>query len=122
LPINYAQSINELASEINEIAERKGFWEIEGISDFAHIPVKLALIHDEVSEALRVHRDHYDDSEEDPITRLTSVQEDDFTEELADILVRVLDLAGEFDLDIGTSLVEKIETNRGRPRRHGKRY
>jgi NTP pyrophosphatase (non-canonical NTP hydrolase) len=121
MPINYGQALNELANEISDIAEYKGFWNISD-DNLTLIPLKLALIHDEVSEALQVHRREYDDADEDPISCMTSMQEDDLVEELADVVIRVLDLSGFYDLDIGRVLVDKIEKNKGRAHRHGKRY
>lgn len=120
--VNYAAALNELANEIGDTAEGKGFWDYDTIGDDGLIPTKLALVHSEVSEALAVHRDDYDDDDPDVHTRMTPMQEESFTEELADILIRVLDLAGYYDLDIGNSVLDKMEKNRGRPYRHGKRY
>lgn len=120
MPINYAQAIDELADEVSTVAESKGFWdEGTGVSEVA---AKLALVHSEVSEALEVHRKQYTDGEEDPSAHMTSMQENDFTEELADIVIRVFDIAGELSLDIGDSIVNKVETNKTRPPKHGKRY
>lgn len=123
MPVNYGDALNELAQEIYELNEEKGFWE-EPYTDEnpLTVPAKLALIQGEATEALDVHRDVYDDGDEDTITGLTPMQEDDFTEELADILIRTLDLAGAYDLDIGNALVAKVEKNKGRPYKHNKRY
>lgn len=120
--INYAQAINDVAEDVFSVAESKGFWNIDDISDFAIIPVKLALIGDEVSEALKVHRDIYDDSNESVATSMTDMQEDDFVEELADIVIRTMDLAAALDLDLGNAIINKIEKNRDRPNKHNKRY
>ena len=120
--INYAQAINDVAEDVFSVAESKGFWNIDDISDFAIIPVKLALIGDEVSEALKVHRDIYDDSDESVATSMTDMQEDDFVEELADIVIRTMDLAAALDLDLGNAIINKIEKNRDRPNKHNKRY
>jgi NTP pyrophosphatase (non-canonical NTP hydrolase) len=120
--VNYAQAINDLAHEISDTAEGKGFWDYDGIGDVGLIPVKLVLIASEVSEALAEHRTEFDDDDEDVQTGMTPMQEDKFTEELADIIIRTLDIAGYFDLDIGNIVLEKMEKNRSRPYRHGKRY
>lgn len=120
--INYGKVIDDLANEVFAMSESKGFWGIDDISDFAIVPIKLALIGDEVSEALKVHREEYDDSEEDLGTFMTEMQEQDFTEELADIVIRTLDLAAGLDLNIGDSIINKIEKNRTRPNKHNKRY
>jgi hypothetical protein len=39
--INYAEAINDVAEDVFKVAESKGFWNIEDISDFALIPIKL---------------------------------------------------------------------------------
>ena len=114
--------INKLSTEICEISDDKGFWNIEDISEFAIVPVKLALIGDEVSEALKVHRDEYEGLESPKLNHMTVEQEQEFTEELADIVIRTLDLAGGLGLDIGNSITDKIKKNKKRPHRHGKRY
>lgn len=121
MPTDVIGVLDDLAEEISSIAEGKGFWDVE-ISDNGIIPTKLALVHSEVSEALEVYREGYDDSDSDPDTGMTEMQEDDFTEELADGIIRYLDLAGYYDLDIGRVLVSKVEKNKGRPYRHGKRF
>jgi NTP pyrophosphatase (non-canonical NTP hydrolase) len=120
--INYAGAINDLAEDVFNMSESKGFWGIDDISDFAIVPIKLALISDEVCEALRVHREEYDDSGEDFASYMTEMQEIDFTEELADIIIRTLDLAAGLDLNIGDAIINKIEKNRDRPNKHNKRY
>lgn len=121
--LSFNEALDRLASDIYEINERKGFWD-EPYSDDNEltVPAKLALIVDEVSEALQVHRDTYDDADEDPVSGMTPMQEDDFAEELADILIRTLDLAAAYDLDIGDAVVYKIDKNRNRPHKHNKRY
>lgn len=119
---HYGEMLDDLAEEIADISEFNGFWTPDKIGDVGIIPTKLALIHDEVSEALQVHREQYDDSDEDVATVMTQLQEEDFTEELADIIIRVLDVAGYYDLEIGLAVTSKIEKNRGRTYKHGKRY
>lgn len=121
MPHDYGEMLDDLAEEISTNAEGKGFWDND-ISDAGLIPTKLALIHSETSEALEVHREIYDDSTEDVVTGLTDMAEDDFTEELSDIIIRTLDIAGYYGLDIGRVTISKIEKNKARPHKHGKRY
>lgn len=122
MPIDFVRAFNDLAADISDISESKGFWDPTGIGDLGMIPTKLALVNTEVAEALEVHRNSYDDTEEDISTGMTAMQEDDFTEEIADGLIRYLDMAGYYDLPIGQAVVAKIEKNRSRPYLHGKRY
>ena len=42
--------------------------------------------------------------------------------ELADALVRILHLAGKYDLDLDGAFMEKMRYNLTRPPKHGKRY
>jgi NTP pyrophosphatase (non-canonical NTP hydrolase) len=99
-------SMNELAAEINEINRANG-WKVlepEQWADTYKIPGILALIHNEVSEALEAFR--HDDKT-------------NFEEELADTLIRVLDCAGGLGLDIDAAVRAKMEKNKGRGHRHG---
>ena len=68
------------------------------------LPRLLCLVHSEVSEALEAYR---------------RKDYDNFAEELADIMIRVLDISG----GLGVNLVEEIRTklikNKARGLRHG---
>lgn len=122
---SYAQVFDDLADEISEIANSKGFWDYDGISEATMtIPLKLALVHTEITEALEVHRKFYDGEETSSYSGMTPTQEQDFSEELADAVIRILDVIGFYGLgeDFGDILVAKIEKNRERPHLHGKRY
>jgi Lar family restriction alleviation protein len=49
-------------------------------------------------------------------------QFDSFTVELADIVIRVFDLAGELNRPLGAAIVAKMAFNESRPYRHGKQF
>ena len=66
---------------------------------------KLALISSEVGEA---------------VSALQHGDENAFAEEIADIVIRVLDLAGTENLDLGGLVMGKMMNNRRRPYLHGK--
>ena len=42
--------------------------------------------------------------------------------ELADVIIRVGDLAGVYGIDLETAVVRKMNYNRTRPHKHGKAY
>lgn len=102
-----ARSLNSLASEIVEINRANG-WDVVKPGDWKgsphKIPAVLALVHSEVSEGLEAFRK--DDKE-------------NFTEELADTLIRVLDCAGGLGLDMDRAVADKLEKNKKRGFRHG---
>lgn len=98
--------INNLAMEIREINRANG-WNVTVLTDWDgpyKVPAILALIHSEVSEALEAFRIR---------------DRENFAEELADIIIRVLDCAPGFGIDIEQELQKKLDKNRQRGFRHG---
>lgn len=106
--------LNALAKEILEINRANG-WEVTRPGDWAcddageniehrKIATVLALIHSEVSEALEAVRN------EDYAN---------FEEEMADVIIRVLDCTGGLGIDIDAVVRAKLEKNKGRGYRHG---
>jgi NTP pyrophosphatase (non-canonical NTP hydrolase) len=98
--------MNELAREINAINRDNG-WNVltpDAWEDPHHIPVVLALIHSEVSEALEGFR----------VGDRTNV-----AEELADVVIRCLDMAGGLEIDIEREVRAKMEKNKARGFKHG---
>lgn len=114
------KAIDDLAFEIAHANEEKGFWDKQDPE--WQIPRKLSLIHSEVSEALDAQRARYGDGPDNKSTGMTDDQERDFTEELADAMIRIMDLAGYYELPVGPSIISKLRKNAKRPPKHGKRY
>lgn len=73
----------------------------------ALVAEKLALIHSEVSEAMEGHRKALMD---DKLPRRPAIEV-----ELADAVIRIADLAGALNLDLGGAIAEKMAFNRQRP-------
>ena len=99
-------SLDELALEIRDVNRGNG-WAVlqpEEWGETYKVPGIIALIHSEASEALEAFRK--DDA-------------DNFLEELADVLIRVLDCAGGLTDDFDGIVKTKINKNRHRPHRHG---
>ncbi len=120
--------INQLAKEIHENAKSKGFYENE-----KNIGEMLCLIHSEVSEALEADREkHYTTynmnvingwvNNEDFVQEFKKNVKNTFEDELADVLIRVLDLCGYKGIDIESHVKAKMRYNATRPHKHGKSY
>jgi len=119
--IDYREALNDLARDAFQTAASKGFHNDDHPAEI-DIPRKLALIHSEASEALDTLREPYDDDDLDPISGMTPMQEDDFTTEIADIIIRCLDLCASYELDIGDAVLNKMAKNQGRIFKHGKNF
>ena len=73
---------------------------------------KLMLVCTEAAEAVSELRDVTADG----------IEDSKFTEELADVVIRVMGLADMVDGDIEYEVVTKMEKNAARPYRHGRKY
>lgn len=121
--------INELAKQIHENARSKGFFDTE-----KNIGEMLCLIHSEVSEALEAdrkdrHSHHvgaqsvngWDDNEVFK-REFTAEVKDTFADELADVMIRVMDLAAFKGIDLEQHIKAKMRFNSLREHKHGKKY
>jgi NTP pyrophosphatase (non-canonical NTP hydrolase) len=108
----FVDEIRELSKKIHANAVEHGFWESPEVSNFG---LKIALIHSEVSEALEAHREGNSPSPTLPQFSWTE-------EELADAMIRILDLAENKGFDLGNAILSKHNFNCTRPHKHGKQY
>lgn len=69
-------------------------------------PTRIALCHSELSEALEGHRKNLSD---DKLTDRKMAEV-----ELADVIIRVCDLAGAMGYDLGSAIVDKLNYNASR--------
>jgi NTP pyrophosphatase (non-canonical NTP hydrolase) len=91
-----------LQQETYATANKHGFQEHE--SNPLYVPTKLALIMSEGAEALEAHRQG---------------KTEELGHELADIVIRSMDLAESLRIDLAAEILKKAAFNANRPFKHG---
>lgn len=114
--MSYPKDMNDYAYQAHQNSKAHGFWEGEDPTDPHVLAAKLCLIHSEVSEALECIRDG-----QMKTTLRQDGKPEGFPSELADIIIRVFDLAEVTGCNIQQEVVNKMEFNRTRTHRHGGR-
>jgi len=99
---------------VHSLAIEKGWHDDRDIMDPHHLASMLALIHTEVSEATECVRN----GEVDLFVGVTG-KPTGMPSELADIIIRVLDMSGALGIDMGELIEQKHAYNQTRPHRHG---
>lgn len=111
------QVLTRISREIHTSQVEKGFWGKE-LEQF-NLDRKLLLIVGEVAEAHEELRSndnpHYVYYREDG-------KPEGFEFELADVFIRLMDLAGALSIDIGARVAEKHAFNQTRPYKHGRQF
>lgn len=79
------------------------------------IPEVTNLFHEEAAEMFREYREGRGATE----TYYTDGKPCGFPTELADLVIRAFDAAGEFGIDLHAAIVDKMKYNRTRAYRHG---
>jgi NTP pyrophosphatase (non-canonical NTP hydrolase) len=104
---NMSDTINVIRDICHDAATRSGWWTAKDGSEVTDNPLsfsnKLMLIVSEVAEAMEGDRKKLMDDHL-PHREMREV-------ELADALIRIFDLAGAYNLDVGGALVEKMAYN-----------
>jgi len=97
------REINCFIKECHAVAKEKGWWE-----EARNEGELIALMHSELSEVLEAMRNH--------------APKEAVAEELADCCIRIFDYCGAKNIDLEKAILKKIEYNKSRPYRHGKKF
>jgi NTP pyrophosphatase (non-canonical NTP hydrolase) len=124
--------IKETQQQVHTMAISKGWWPELNFGPISHqrIAVALSLIHSEVSEALEEVRsdnletywvtptkERVDSRDEAP----PDAKPEGLPIELADVVIRCMDLAGALGIDLEQAIADKVAFNANRKHRHGGR-
>ena len=138
-PVQQVETIKDI-SPLRQLRERihqgnvvKGFWDKE--RNFGEL---LMLVTSELSEALEAHRSgklanrskYLNDVMHAPAFHEKAIERKAFEEhiknsvedEIADAVIRLLDMATGLNIDLEWHIMAKLEYNKGREHKHGKAY
>lgn len=124
-------NLTELSKQIFEANKAKGFWDKE-----RNVGEMLMLVTSELGEAIEAHRKskfanlsayfenirYSKDSENSYIDAFKLNIKGSFEEEIADAIIRLLDMSGGLNIDIGKHIEVKLQYNATRTYKHGKKY
>lgn len=104
----YGQAMSDVARTIHESCIAAGWYTDlhTGLPLDRNVPEMLCLIHSEISEALEAFRK---DLKDDHLPDYNGIDV-----ELADAVIRIFDLAGYLDIDIGHVIDDKFHYNQTR--------
>lgn len=121
MPETRTKSLSQMQAEVKANCAEKG-WYDQPVS----FPEAIALLHSEVSEALEAWRNWGTEDATMPAAHLDGTgnldgppKPEGVGSEFADVLIRLVDYAGRFGVDLDAEYERKMAYNRTRPYRHG---
>lgn len=114
--------LNESCKVIHQANVDKGFWEGE-----RNVGELLMQVTSELGEAMEAHRKGLFckpdlDFDNEDVSFFQEFCKDTFEDEIADSIIRLLDMSAGLGIDIDKHINLKLAYNKTRPVRHGKNY
>ena len=121
----FATGLTAAAEQVHQDNKQKGFWDKE-----REIGTLLMLVTSELAEALEADRKgryagkiaSVDKEEEEFPQWFEQNVKDTFEDEMADTVIRILDICGAMDIDLEWHINQKLKYNRSREHKHCKAY
>lgn len=113
--------INKLIEEAHENARNKGFWEDWSQANNVQVgntEIRINMRNNALGNRLMLISGEVAEAHE----ALRKKDYENFKEELADIVIRVFDLAGGLSIDLEAEIIKKMEKNKSRAYKHGKAF
>jgi len=122
------KGLNEASNQIFQNNKAKGFWDKE-----RNVGELLMLVTSELGEAMEAHRkgkfanvsklESFINEGEEPFEpNFITYIKDTFEDEIADAVIRLLDLSAGLGIDLEKHISAKVKFNTSRPKLHGKAY
>ncbi len=108
----FITEMKNIQHAVHQSAVAKGFWDTE-----RNLGEMIALMHSELSEALEAIRYAGYNKRSKHIPEHSQV-----AEEMADVVIRVMDFCEGEDINLGSAIVSKMSFNATRPYKHGKKF
>ena len=108
----FVHAFNMLAAALHADNIARGFWPADEERNNGEL---IALMHSELSEALEALR--HGNPPSDHIAEFSGVEE-----ELADCIIRIMDMSAARGYRVAEAIIAKVEFNRSRPYKHGKQF
>jgi len=120
-------NLNDLAKQVHQVNKDKGFWDKK-----RNVGEMLMLVTSELGEAMEAHRkgkfanwEAFEANQNKTANAPENFKKyikDSFEDEIADALLRLLDMAAGLNIDLDKQIRTKLDYNRSRERFHGKNY
>lgn len=109
-------NLNGWRDYCHQEARRNGWYDAKPLGNT--FGDNCALLHSEVSEAFEAYRDGASYTE-NTYNQKKGNKPEGIPSEMADLFIRLMDVCGMYKIDITDAVVEKLNYNRTREKRHG---